>query len=94
MLLVGWPGMCTVVLAGCWRVAPRQWQAEPCGQVEEVKRMASFVPIMVATIMFNTVYAQMTTVFVEQVCPSHTCGEHRPLPLVQVRACAALRVCS
>ena len=29
--------------------------------------MASFVPIMVATIMFNTVYAQMTTVFVEQV---------------------------
>lgn len=38
-------------------------------QVEEVKRMASFVPIMVATIMFNTVYAQMTTVFVEQVPP-------------------------
>lgn len=40
-----------------------------CEQVEEVKRMASFVPIMVATIMFNTVYAQMTTVFVEQVSP-------------------------
>ncbi|KAK9827716.1 hypothetical protein WJX81_004356 [Elliptochloris bilobata] len=35
-------------------------------QVEEVKRMASFVPIMLATIVFNTVYAQMSTVFVEQ----------------------------
>jgi hypothetical protein len=31
--------------------------------------MAAFVPVMVATIMFNTVYAQMTTVFVEQVPP-------------------------
>ena len=36
-------------------------------QVEEVKRMLGFIPIMVATIIFNTVYAQMSTVFVEQV---------------------------
>ncbi|KAK9918205.1 hypothetical protein WJX75_002247 [Coccomyxa subellipsoidea] len=35
-------------------------------QVEEVKRMLGFVPIMIATIIFNTVYAQMSTVFVEQ----------------------------
>ncbi|EIE19573.1 PTR2-domain-containing protein [Coccomyxa subellipsoidea C-169] len=35
-------------------------------QVEEVKRMLGFVPIMIATIVFNTVYAQMSTVFVEQ----------------------------
>ncbi len=36
-------------------------------QVEEVKRMLGFIPIMIATIIFNTVYAQMSTVFVEQV---------------------------
>ena len=39
--------------------------------------MASFVPIMVATIMFNTVYAQMTTVFVEQVRPG--CARCKPV---------------
>ena len=34
--------------------------------MEEVKRMAGIVPIMIASIVFNTVYAQMSTVFVEQ----------------------------
>ncbi len=29
--------------------------------------MLGFIPIMIATIIFNTVYAQMSTVFVEQV---------------------------
>jgi hypothetical protein len=43
------------------------WGGRAARQVEEAKRMAAFVPVMVATIMFNTVYAQMTTVFVEQV---------------------------
>lgn len=28
--------------------------------------MLSFLPIVVATIMFNTIYAQMSTLFVEQ----------------------------
>jgi hypothetical protein len=49
-------------------------------QVEEVKRMAGIVPIMIASIVFNTVYAQMSTVFVEQVTALH-------LPLLPTRVC-------
>ena len=50
--------------------------------------MASFVPIMVATIMFNTVYAQMTTVFVEQVRPG--CA---PLLAIHLRSCSNVQCC-
>ena len=54
--------------------------------------MASFVPIMVATIMFNTVYAQMTTVFVEQVRPGY--ARCKPASLLFTCANAALLHCS
>ena len=41
--------------------------------------MLGFFPIMIATIIFNTVYAQMSTVFVEQVRAPHTQRAHMGL---------------
>ena len=36
-------------------------------QVEETKRIIGLLPVALSTVMFNCVYAQMSTMFVEQV---------------------------